>query len=374
MGVLVQATNEWPHWTEKRRYARSDVVGVVNADFIAPSELTMFDISRGGVGLCGVGRIAVRNVGLVQFRSARDRPWSASTCKICWSDGQGRVGLKFVELHALSPEWQPWFDVSSDQITDEPNEAGDPALTAAMVCNAFLEPPDPALVTATVASGEGNVLVTDGAESPAWDRDQPPDNGDIQLQQSSAPSQHPKAQRNLQWRRLLWLCGALFVVAVVTIILYSQWSAVKPMLRRVAEMVQPSSFSAGLAHPSYPSLNSRIAIPVRIIEGQPVLPPELQLYAPGQRISRGTPVSRDSSMYLDTVPSRGHGNVRLLLRINSKGLVEDVHVVRGDPLIASATVAAAAHWRYTPFRIESRPVAVNLPVTVILQIPVSASR
>jgi hypothetical protein len=349
-------------------------VGVANAEFIAPSELFMFDVSRGGIGLCGVRRIAVRNSGLVQFRSARDRAWSTSTCKICWSDGHGRVGLKFVELHSLSSEWQPWFDVSSDQLIDEVNVPGNPAFTSALASNASVKQPDPALVTTNVATGAGDVPVTAEAESPARDPDQPADNGDIQAEQSSAPPQHPKAQRNRQWRRLLWWCGALFVVAVATIILYSQWSTVEPMLRRVAGMVRTSLFSASRpAHPSYPSPNSRIAIPMRIIEGKPVLPPDLQLNAPGQRISRGTLVSRDSSMYLDTVPSRGHSDVRLVLRIDSKGFVEEVHVVTGDPLLATALVSAAAHWRYTPFQIESGPVAVNLPVKVLFQIPDSAS-
>jgi protein TonB len=62
--------------------------------------------------------------------------------------------------------------------------------------------------------------------------------------------------------------------------------------------------------------------------------------------------------------ARVSGIVILQVTINAEGLVEDVKVLRGNPLLDDAAVEAVRQWVYTPTTLNGEPVPVVATVTV----------
>jgi protein TonB len=58
------------------------------------------------------------------------------------------------------------------------------------------------------------------------------------------------------------------------------------------------------------------------------------------------------------------GVVLLECTIDVDGHVRDVRVLKGHPLFDAAALEAVRTWRYTPTRLNGRPVAVLMTVTV----------
>jgi hypothetical protein len=66
----------------------------------------------------------------------------------------------------------------------------------------------------------------------------------------------------------------------------------------------------------------------------------------------------------DALRSGIEGDVDAVLVVNKAGIVEQVLISNGDPLLATAAVSALEHWRYSAFYLDNRPVAVSIPVQV----------
>jgi len=58
------------------------------------------------------------------------------------------------------------------------------------------------------------------------------------------------------------------------------------------------------------------------------------------------------------------GAVVLNTRINKNGVVDDARAQSGDPLLTDAAVDAVKKWRYRPYLLNGRPVAVETTVTI----------
>jgi TonB family protein len=60
--------------------------------------------------------------------------------------------------------------------------------------------------------------------------------------------------------------------------------------------------------------------------------------------------------------------VVLALRVNEKGLAENVHVVRSvNPRVDAQVLAAARGFRFHPATLDQQPVPVDLHLTVVVQ-------
>jgi protein TonB len=58
------------------------------------------------------------------------------------------------------------------------------------------------------------------------------------------------------------------------------------------------------------------------------------------------------------------GPVVLAATINKAGIMEEVHVVSGHPLLVGAAVEAVSQWRYRPYILNGLPVEVETRITV----------
>jgi TonB family protein len=63
--------------------------------------------------------------------------------------------------------------------------------------------------------------------------------------------------------------------------------------------------------------------------------------------------------------ARISGNVVLVVTVNEEGLVSEVRVVNGHPLLNEAAISAVKQWRYSPTLLNGVPVPVMATVTVI---------
>jgi len=58
------------------------------------------------------------------------------------------------------------------------------------------------------------------------------------------------------------------------------------------------------------------------------------------------------------------GTVLLRARIGTDGLVRELEVISGNPILADAALAAVRQWRYQPTRLNGQPVEVETEITV----------
>ncbi|HXX46365.1 MAG TPA: TonB family protein [Candidatus Acidoferrales bacterium] len=63
------------------------------------------------------------------------------------------------------------------------------------------------------------------------------------------------------------------------------------------------------------------------------------------------------------------GTVQLRAIIGTDGTIQNLQVVSGSPILASAAVAAVKQWRYQPTRLSGEPVEVETVILVQFQMP-----
>lgn len=66
---------------------------------------------------------------------------------------------------------------------------------------------------------------------------------------------------------------------------------------------------------------------------------------------------------------RIEGAVQLDAIVGEDGNVHDVQVVKGDRILAGAAVVAVQQWRYQPFALNGKPVAMHTQVTIQFRLP-----
>ncbi len=63
--------------------------------------------------------------------------------------------------------------------------------------------------------------------------------------------------------------------------------------------------------------------------------------------------------------ARISGTVVLHVVISTTGLVKDIHVVSGSPLLQQSALDAVKNWRYRPYLLNNQPVEVETTVNVV---------
>ncbi len=70
-------------------------------------------------------------------------------------------------------------------------------------------------------------------------------------------------------------------------------------------------------------------------------------------------------MYPEVAKRAGiQGRVVLEAEIDRDGVVQYLNAVEGYPLLISAALNAAKDWRYRPYRLHGKPVAVTTTIVV----------
>jgi protein TonB len=63
--------------------------------------------------------------------------------------------------------------------------------------------------------------------------------------------------------------------------------------------------------------------------------------------------------------ARVEGTVVLAAVISKNGVIENLRVVSGNPMLQQAALAAVEQWRYRPYMLNGDPVAVETTVNVV---------
>jgi TonB family protein len=66
---------------------------------------------------------------------------------------------------------------------------------------------------------------------------------------------------------------------------------------------------------------------------------------------------------------RIEGPVVLKALVGSNGVVRELKVMSGDPLLAKAATDAVRQWRFEPHRLKGRPVEFETRITVNFALP-----
>jgi TonB family protein len=85
----------------------------------------------------------------------------------------------------------------------------------------------------------------------------------------------------------------------------------------------------------------------------------------GQKVMASELVTKIAPVYPALArQARIQGAVVLEVQINKSGDVENIQIVSGHPMLASAAIAAVKQWKYKPYLISGDPVEVETTVTV----------
>ncbi|MGO9165905.1 MAG: energy transducer TonB [Candidatus Sulfotelmatobacter sp.] len=84
-----------------------------------------------------------------------------------------------------------------------------------------------------------------------------------------------------------------------------------------------------------------------------------------QGVSKGLIVYRIEPPY-PVLARQAHvqGTVVLTAFIDKEGMIQNLQLVSGHPLLAPAAIEAVKHWRYKPFLLNGQPVGVETTVTI----------
>jgi TonB family protein len=100
------------------------------------------------------------------------------------------------------------------------------------------------------------------------------------------------------------------------------------------------------------------------------VPPELRSGATSsaESLQIGESVSRIDPTYPEEAERQQiDGTIKLRAFVGKDGTVENVEVMSGPPLLASAAVSAVRHWRYKPTLLGDHPIEVAQDITIVFR-------
>lgn len=94
-------------------------------------------------------------------------------------------------------------------------------------------------------------------------------------------------------------------------------------------------------------------------------PPPTKIYRAGQGVREPRRIAGGAPEYpVIARNARVQGTVVLEAIINERGGIERIRVVKSEPLLDGAAIAAVRGWRYTPTLLNGVPVSVMMTITI----------
>jgi TonB family protein len=125
--------------------------------------------------------------------------------------------------------------------------------------------------------------------------------------------------------------------------------------------------TAALEPPPMPAAEPRSSALATVTSSVAPVP---KFTAPISQVSNGYLIYKVDPIYPTAAREmRMQGNVVLSADINTDGTVQNVKLVRGEPLLAGAAIAAVRRWRYAPYQLNNKPVKVPTEITVSFKLP-----
>src|SRR5712692_4120355 len=148
---------------------------------------------------------------------------------------------------------------------------------------------------------------------------------------------------------------------------FAPGTAATPGASQLADQASPGENALVLSGhllssaPNSSTLANVLSTPPRL--PQPAMPVS-------QGISEGMVEYRVKPSYPDQARTmRLEGPVLLQAVITENGTVQDLKVVRGQPILARAAVDAVQQWHYRPYRLNGKPVRMQTEITIDFKLP-----
>jgi TonB family protein len=126
----------------------------------------------------------------------------------------------------------------------------------------------------------------------------------------------------------------------------------------VAMSVRPDSGSGATKVAAGGSVSSRI-------DAGQIATSQLATNQVATRMSGGTVLRQVQPVYpAQALEKHLEGSVVLQTTVAEDGKVQNVSVLRGDPLLARAAVDAVKQWQYDPFRVDGKPIQKQTEITI----------
>jgi len=96
-----------------------------------------------------------------------------------------------------------------------------------------------------------------------------------------------------------------------------------------------------------------------------VKPPAPRLITVSQGVLEGSLISGPTPVYpIIARTTRVSGTVVLLATISTKGAIENLRVLSGNPMLRQAAIDALKTWRYRPYILDNQPVEVETTINI----------
>jgi len=87
-------------------------------------------------------------------------------------------------------------------------------------------------------------------------------------------------------------------------------------------------------------------------------------------VTEGRLIRRVDPIYpMQARAQRVEGSVALVVTIAEDGTISKVKQINGSPLLATAATNAVQGWRYSPFLLNGKPVAIQKQITFVFKLP-----
>jgi len=99
---------------------------------------------------------------------------------------------------------------------------------------------------------------------------------------------------------------------------------------------------------------------------QPVVPQRIRI---SQGVTAGLLIHRVEPPYPPLArAARLQGNVVLKAIIDKQGMIQDLQLISGHPMLVPTAIEAVKQWRYRPYLLNGQPVEVETTITVIFSL------
>jgi TonB family protein len=125
--------------------------------------------------------------------------------------------------------------------------------------------------------------------------------------------------------------------------------------------------SAALEPPPMPAGEASSSTMTSVMSPSAAVP---KFATPISQVSNGHLIYRVDPIYPAAARElRLQGDVVLAAVIAEDGTVENVKLVKGEPVLAGAAMNAVRRWRYSPYQLNNKPVKVPTEITVTFRLP-----
>lgn len=304
---------------EQRRHLRRRILAPAFLDNAPEGKAVIVDISRSGLGLLVLPGMDVTHLQL-RFRLPGTEVLARVTGEVRWRDHTGRCGIEVVAVDCKPADWHGWFE-----------KLKTPARVLIETSTDAQAPEPDGATSQSITSLRDNLTLTVRPES---------------------------ATRS--WR---WIALGILMIAVLAGIILKGRDVVAAFLS-----FQRSHLSLALQdRPAVTPKSNRESVQteIMVVQGTPMPAKRASSEQAPARITEARIVHRTDPEFPEVALKAGvGGEVKALLTITEKGSVEKVEILQGDYRLGNEVYSALAHWRYLPFKVDGRPVAVKLPITV----------